>query len=186
MFPMRYAGRRVVSLVAVASFLPSLVLAATVAGDPWIRFAPQAELFEVDLPGTPERRVGEKSTVIGKIEDISYRVQQDDETYLVTRVELPGFVKLFWPLDRLLQNIRDGFLENGNGTETSYSDIERDGYAGKRLDFIRHEARGAQSARAEFFVIDGKMLSFTAIIPQGRSMDGPDRFLSTIELAVAD
>lgn len=183
---MRYIGRRVVSLVAVAFLLPSFALAATGAGDPWIRFAPQAELFQVDLPATPEREVGEKSTVVGKIEDISYRVQQDDETYLVTRVELPGFVKLFWPSDRLLQNIRDGFLENGNGTETSYSDIERDGHAGKRLDFVRHEKRGAQAARAEFFVIDGKMLSFTAIVPQGRSMDGPDRFLSTIELVTAD
>ena len=88
---MRYIGRRVVSLVAVAFLLPSFALAATGAGDPWIRFAPQAELFQVvsyiDAPNTRSITLAER---MGAICDPEPLPDTGDDVVLVYRHKRPG------------------------------------------------------------------------------------------------
>ena len=39
-----------------------------------------------------------------------------------------------------------------------------------------------QLSTAEFFIVDGKMLSFTGIVPHGHSMADVDRFLASIDI----
>lgn len=152
----------------------------------WVRVAPSGEHFVVRMPIQPERSVKETSTFAGTVEDVSYRAERGDETFLATRVDLPGVATFFMSDASLLDNIRDSFIEKGNGKEKSYVDIERDGREGKKLDFIMQKPHGNQDARAEFFLVDGQMISFTGIVPQGHSMDDVDRFLGTIDITADD
>lgn len=149
---------------------------------PWLDVSPPDEDFVVKMPTKPERTVKETSTFAGTVEDVSYRAKRGDETFLATRVDLPGVATFLMSDESLLDSIRDSFLEKGNGTEKSYVDIKRDGYEGKKLDFVMNKPEGKEDARAEFFLVDGQMLSFTGIVPQGHAMDDVDRFLATIDI----
>lgn len=164
---------------------PALSDAETVDA-PWLKVRPANEGFEVRMPAEPERTVKETSTFAGTVEDVSYRAKRGDEVFLATRVDLPGVATFFMSDESLLDSIRDSFLEKGNGTEKSYIDIERDGLKGKKLDFVMKKPHGVQDARAEFFLVDGRMLSFTGIVPRGHPMDDVDRFLASIDILNED
>lgn len=167
-------------LVVLALAWPAISVAQT--GGDWHRVAPLGEHFVVKMPSEPERSVKKTSTFAGTVEDVSYRARHRAGTYIATRVDLPGVATFFMSDDSLLEEIRKSFLEQGDGVEKSYMDVERDGYAGKKLDFIRKMPDGDEDARAEFFVVEGQMLSFTGIVPQGHSMEDIDRFLATIDI----
>lgn len=164
---------------------PSLSIAET-AESRWLKVRPENEGFEVRMPVAPERSVKETSTFAGTVEDVSYRARRGDEVFMATRVDLPGVATFFMSDESLLDSIRDSFLEKGNGTEKSYVDIERDGTKGKKLDFVMKKPHGEQDARAEFFLVDGRMLSFTGIVPRGYAMDDVDRFLASIDILDED
>ncbi len=148
----------------------------------WVAVSPPNEGFEVRMPIEPERTVKETSTFAGAVEDVSYRARRGPEIFMATRVDLPGLATFFMSDESLLDNIRDSFLKKGNGTETSYVDVKRDGRDGKKLEFVMNKPKGKQDARAEFFLVDGKMLSFTGIVPHGHSMSDVDRFLGSIDI----
>lgn len=151
-------------------------------GGGWITVAPASETYEVEMPIEPKKEVKKTSTFVGTVEDVSYRARDGDEVFLATSVKLPGMATFFMSDSFLLDSIRDSFLEKGNGTEKSYVDVKREGHDGKRLDFVMNDSDGKEDARAEFFLVDGKMLSFTGIVPQGHSMEEVDRFLASIQL----
>ncbi len=178
-------GRALQTAAAFASLL--LTCSAALAFDAgWVRVAPPSEQFEVRMPTQPERQVQETSTVVGTVEDVSYRARRGEQTYLVNRVDIPSVATWFMSDESLLESIRESFLERGNGMQKSYADIERNGHTGKRLDFVMDKGEGPQEARAEFFVVDGKLLSFTGIVPQGRPLEDIESFLATIELVRRD
>lgn len=171
---------------------PSLVLVSLLGasaawgadeGASWVDVSPPGEPFRVQMPAAPEKRVKETSTFAGTVKDVSYRAKRGEAVFLATRVDLPGVATFFMSDESLLGNIRDSFLEKGNGTEKSYVDIERDGHEGKKLDFImNNKPTGPEDARAEFFLVGGRMVSFTGIVPRGHSMTDVDRFLGSIDI----
>ncbi len=168
-----------ISLVCVL-VAPPLSLGET--HEAWIDFAPPNEGFEVEMPKPPERTVKQTSTFVGTVEDVSYRAEHGTEVFMATRVDVPAVATFFMSDEALLDSIRDSFLEKGDGAEKSYVDIERDGHEGKKLEFVMHKSTIQQDARAEFFLVDGRMLSFTGIVPKGSSMDAVDRFLGSIDI----
>jgi len=174
-----------VTAVLCAGLLSPASFAAE-GGVAWVTVAPRSETFRVAMPGTPKRRVKTTSTFAGTVEDVSYRWENGGEVYLVTRVELPVVATFFMTDGFLFDQIRDSFLEKSNGTAAAYADVERQNHGGKRLDFTMDETDGARNARAEFFLVEGSMLSFTAMVPVGRPMTMTDRFFDSIELERED
>ena len=143
---------------------------------------PTGEKYSVEMPTEPKKEVKETSTFAGTVEDTSYRARIDGKVFIATQVDLPWMASIM-PDATLLDSIRDSFLESSKGEEKSYQDTKRDGYEGKRLDFtMNNDDAGPRDARAIFFVVDGKMVSFTGIVPQGGSMTDVDRFLASAHL----
>jgi len=178
---------RLAMLAGIALLPLSWVALPSYAGtEAWVTVAPPSEGFEVQMPWKPKRTVKETSTFLGSVDDVSYRVERGDQTFVATWVDLPGVATLFLSDAALLENIRESFLEKGNGKEKSYQDIVRDGRNGKRLEFAMHKSSARREARAEFFLIDGRMLSFTGIVNEGEPMDDVERFLGTIKLHAED
>ncbi|MDG2303252.1 MAG: hypothetical protein P8R42_01145 [Candidatus Binatia bacterium] len=179
---MRNSWALFVAGVSLACLCLVPIALAAAEGAAWVKVEPLAEGFIVQMPLLPERTVKETSTFAGTVEDVSYRAKRGGETFMATRVDLPGIAAFFMSDSSLLDSIRDSFLEKGNGTEKTYVDVKRDGYEGKKLDFTMHKDAAKEDARAEFFIVDGKMLSFTGIVPHGHSMADVDRFLASIDI----
>lgn len=155
---------------------------AHAADGTWFTLDPDGEAYSVEMPLQPKKEVKKTSTFAGTVEDTSYRARHDGEVYIATQVDLPWMASLM-PDSTLLDNIRDSFLENSRGEEKSYADTERDGYTGKTLEFTMNKVGEApRDARAIFFIVDGKMLSFTGIVPKGSEMSDVDRFLASAHL----
>jgi hypothetical protein len=180
--PMRCSRSVLIGGVSLACLASVSFAVSADDGGSWVRVAPPAEGFVVEMPSQPERTVKETSTFAGTVEDVSYRAKRGAEVFLATRVDLPGVATFFMSDASLLESIRESFLEKGNGTQKAYVDVTRDGYDGKKLDFTMHKDAGKQDARAEFFIVDGKMLSFTGIVPEGQSLADVDRFLASIDI----
>jgi hypothetical protein len=173
---------------SAALALSLLFFAPAAAEEPasWVAVEPENEPFSVRMPVAPERQVKETSTFLGTVEEVSYVAEHGEVQILATRVDLPTVATMFLSDESLLDRIRDSYIEKGNGTEKSYTDVTRDGVAGKRLDLVMDKPGGKEDARAEFFLVDDQMVSFTGMVPLGTPLDEVDRYLETIELRVED
>ena len=100
----------------------------------------------------------------------------------MNRVDLPRIATLFMSDSSLLAKVREEYISQGAAREIAYRDAKRDGQEGKALDFIRAEGTDkSEDGYAEFFVVDGKLYTFTGLVPHGHDTADVKRYLASID-----
>jgi len=149
----------------------------------WTRVSPPGEPYVVEMPGEPRRRDEQDATIVGNVDRVTFTWEKDGRSYNANRIDLPRIATMFMSDEALYEQVREGLLKNDEAVETSYADVERNGYEGKRLEYTKKGAAGPREVRAEFYLVDGFMLNFLASVPKGAPKTGIDRFMSSIELS---
>jgi hypothetical protein len=148
-------------LVALATAAPA---AAQAAPSGWNRVTVPGHQVSVDLPGPAEHRQKERSSIAGHIVTDTMVAKDADGWCAATVTSLPGVATMFVSDDGLLERARDKLLEDYGATSSRWDPIQRDGHAGRRLEFsTRRDPARPERGVAEMFVADGQIVTLVTL-----------------------
>jgi hypothetical protein len=97
----------------------------------WVTFESAGERFRADFPTQPKREVVPTETATGTLDLISYSAESGGFAYIAACVKVPDRVAQDLALESLLDNARNGAVQNSEGTLRSETRIETEGVQGR-------------------------------------------------------
>ncbi len=98
-------------------------------------YGPPNSGYTVKMPIKPEHIVKKKKTAIGEIQTDVMEADHDEVRYRATFTELPKFAARFAGCKKIVANAKGGILNDVFAKEVSFTDVERWGFPGKRLEY---------------------------------------------------
>lgn len=167
--------------------LAGLLAAGLAAGETaWPRVAPRDFTFAALMPVAPTVEAMHDSSFLGETSSTAYYSNFGDNRFIVSVTDIPRAAKWLAPLRVLFAAAKARLLEGMHAErEKSFTTIERDGVAGRRLLFESTPPDEApRHGRAEFFYLDGKLLVAVGSHPHGTSSSMLERFFSGLRLGL--
>ena len=150
---------RIVLVLIALIVLPLSPLGAASVVDKWTPFAPEGDVFQVKLPGTPVKKTRKKWLPIGTVTSTVFKVELPNDTFGLSITDLPGMTFAFRSRDKIVEQTAEGFIEDAGAQLTHEKKSELGGLPAKELSYNipankKHEARRGVSR----MLIDDKRL----------------------------
>lgn len=167
-----------IRLGIVAGLLLMLCGAAWSATE-WVTFSGPEGEFSVQMPEKPQATSSTSQSPVGPIVEHFFTDTEGDTTYTVNYQDLPRIAVLFGGAATIYDNARGGLLKDALGKQTSFTDQQIGGKAGKALTY---ETGHGTVGKAWFLLVGERLYVIAASTPKGQPTDNLDKFLVSFKL----
>jgi hypothetical protein len=112
---------------ALGVALLGIAIAFPAAAEPWKRFAPPGGGFSIEMPGEPRSERGDHFTPVGSVVETKYWLAVEGAELSVETHDIPTLAAAMMSDAMLLDQARDGVIENEGGTAITSHELEFEG-----------------------------------------------------------
>jgi hypothetical protein len=175
-----------IRVLALAACLVAGLAHATPAPaiEDWRSFDSEIGRFRVDLPGTPGETQKERWFPVSNFVSRVYKVFVGEDIFGVNHTDIPGAALFFASEKKVFNSTRDGFLEDSNATEVSFTETDVVGRPGRELiyDIPAQGDQPALHGRALMCFEGNRLYVFYTEVTRSRAQADLDRFFDSIRI----
>ena len=150
----------------------------------WETFTSKEGKFSILMPISPSFTKAQHKSFIGMIEENTFRTKSNSETFSIEYSDLPRSAFILASAETILDETREGFLNNGRGIQLQFTPITFQGNPGRLLIFktLPPDSPVEMIGKAYFYLVNQRLYVLVGTAPRAALSNNTDRFLSSFKL----
>ncbi len=178
----RRAARPATLGVAV---LLGLGLASATSAESWVRFASPDGTFSIEMPGEPRHESDDRFTPVGSVVETKYWLAVDYTELSVETHDIPTLAAAMMSDAMLLDQAREGVIDNEGGTVIATRDLEFEGAPARAFTY-RYPGEPVRVERVLTVLVGSRIYLLTGTGPDPEAHPGVTRFFDSFTFTKGD